>query len=173
MSECLLVQLSTERQYSGDSYFREQGFCSNKFTWHFPMDPKACLYYPSQPGVTQTFSQVSLTMQRFLSQWVGIAVPQGILTATFSAGPVHGSPGMPSGCREKGHAHKWLLPLYQGLEGDSDSMVSDGKEVSKALGSSLSLYNLWWSHHFCYPDCHLRFGLLAYQLVTLQLVSKS
>jgi hypothetical protein len=33
-----------------------------KFTWHFPMDPNACLYYRSQPGVTQTFPQVSLTL---------------------------------------------------------------------------------------------------------------
>jgi hypothetical protein len=56
---------------------------------------------------------------------------------------------------------------------DSDSMVSNGKEASKALGSGLSLYTLWWSHHFCYPHCHLRVGLLAHQPVTLQLTSKS
>jgi hypothetical protein len=55
----------------------------------------------------------------------GVAAPQGILTATFSAGPVHGSPATPSGCREKGHAHKWRLPLCQGLRGTPDSMVSD------------------------------------------------
>jgi hypothetical protein len=67
--ECLLFQLSTERYYSGDSYFREQSFYSNKFTWHFPMDPSACLCYPSQPGVTQTFPQVLLTMWGLLSQW--------------------------------------------------------------------------------------------------------
>jgi hypothetical protein len=66
--ESLLVHLSTERRYSGDSYFRGQGFYSNKFTWHFPMDPNACLYYPSQPGVTQTFPQVLLTVQHLLSQ---------------------------------------------------------------------------------------------------------
>jgi hypothetical protein len=38
ISDChehLLVQLSTERQYSGDSYFREQGFYSNKFTFSY------------------------------------------------------------------------------------------------------------------------------------------
>jgi hypothetical protein len=65
--ERLLVQLSTGKQYSGDSYFRDQGSYSNKFTRHFPMDPNAHLCYPSQPGVTQTFPQVSLTMQHLLS----------------------------------------------------------------------------------------------------------
>jgi hypothetical protein len=70
-------------------------------------------------------------------------VPQGILTATFSAGPVHGSPVTPSGRGEKGHAHKQRLPLCQGLRGTPDSMVSDVKEATKALGSGLSLYTLW------------------------------
>jgi hypothetical protein len=59
-----------------------------------------------------------------------------------------------------------------GSWGTPDSMVSDVKKASKALGSGLSLYTLWWHHHFCYPHCHLRVGLLAYQLVTLQLASK-
>jgi hypothetical protein len=45
------------------------------------------------------------------------AAPQGILTATFSAGPVHGSPATPSGRQEKGHTHKQWLPLCQGLRG--------------------------------------------------------
>jgi hypothetical protein len=36
----------------------------------------------------------------------GVAAPQGILTASFSAGPVHGSPAAPSGHWEKGHTHK-------------------------------------------------------------------
>jgi hypothetical protein len=75
--ECLLVQLSTERQYSGDSYFREQSFYSNKSTWHFSMDPNACLCYPSQPGVTQTFPQVSLTVRRLLSWWEGCIFAPG------------------------------------------------------------------------------------------------
>jgi hypothetical protein len=59
------------------SYFREQSFYSNKFTQHFPMDPNACLYYPSQPGVTQTFPQVSLTMRYLLSQWGGHSCTPG------------------------------------------------------------------------------------------------
>jgi hypothetical protein len=71
----------------GDSYFREQGFYSNTFTWHFPMDPNACLCYPSQPGVTQTFPKVSLTMDVFSANEGVIAVPQGILTADFGSGP--------------------------------------------------------------------------------------
>jgi hypothetical protein len=97
--------------------FQRTGFLFKKFTWHFPMDPNTCLYYPSQPGVTQTFPQVSLTVRRLLSQWGGEAVPQGILTATFSAGPVHGSPATPSGGREKGHIHKRGGCLYVSISG--------------------------------------------------------
>jgi hypothetical protein len=41
--------------------FQRTGFYSNKFTRHFPMDPNACPCYPSQPGITQTFPQVSFT----------------------------------------------------------------------------------------------------------------
>jgi hypothetical protein len=71
------------------------------------------------------------------------AVPPGILTAAFSAFPVHGSLVTPSGRWEKGHAHKRGLPLCQGVRGTSDSMVSNVKEASKALDSGLSLYTLW------------------------------
>jgi hypothetical protein len=95
--------------------FQRTGFYSNKFTWHFPTDPNACLCYPSQPGVTQTFPQVSLSATVFSADEGGVAAPQGILTATFSAGPVHGSLVTPSGHQEKGHAHKQWLPLCQGL----------------------------------------------------------
>jgi hypothetical protein len=35
--------------------FQRTGFYSNTFKWHIPMDPNACLCYPSQPGVTQNF----------------------------------------------------------------------------------------------------------------------
>jgi hypothetical protein len=73
----------------------------------------------------------------------GVAAPQGILTATFSAGPVHGSLATPSGRQEEVHAHKQWLPLRQGPRWTPDNVVSDGKEVSKALGSGLSLYTLW------------------------------
>jgi hypothetical protein len=72
-----------------------------------------------------------------------LAAPQGILSAAFSAGPVRSSLATPSGRGEKGHAHKWQLPLRQGLGGTPDSKVSDVKEANKALGSGLSLYTLW------------------------------
>jgi hypothetical protein len=89
---------------------------------------------------TQTFPQAFFV---FSANDGGVAMPQGILTAAFSAGPVHGSPATPSGRREKGHAHKLRLPPRQGLGGTPDSVVSDVKETSKALGSDLSLYTLW------------------------------
>jgi hypothetical protein len=54
-------------------------------------------------------------------------VPQEVLTAAFSAGPVHSSPATSSGRREMGQAHKRRLPPRQGLGTDSDSMVSDGQ----------------------------------------------
>jgi hypothetical protein len=64
----------------------------------------------------------------------GIAVPQGILTAAFSAGPVHGSLATPSGHQEKRHAHKRRLPLRQGLRTDCDSMVSGGLGGQRGFG---------------------------------------
>jgi hypothetical protein len=64
----------------------------------------------------------------------GVSLPQGILTATFSADPVHGSPARPSGRQEKGHAHKRRLPLHQGLGTDSDSVVSDGQGGEQGFG---------------------------------------
>jgi hypothetical protein len=103
----------------------------------------------------------------------GVTVPQGILTAAFSAGPVHGSPGTPSGHREKGHAQKQQLPLHQGLGWTLTAWSPMGEEASKALGSGLSLFTMWWPHHFCYSHCHLRVGLFSCQPVTLLLASKS
>jgi hypothetical protein len=91
------------------------------------MDPNACLYYPSQPGVTQTSPKSRLPCDIFSADEGGVSVPQGILTAAFSAGPVHSSPATPSGHQEKGHAHKWWLPPRQGLGIDSDGMVSSGR----------------------------------------------
>jgi hypothetical protein len=58
--ERLLDQLGTETVLRR-LLFQRTGFYSNTFTRHFPMDPNACLCYPSQPGVTQTFPQISLT----------------------------------------------------------------------------------------------------------------
>jgi hypothetical protein len=47
----------------------------------------------------------------------------------------HGSPATPSGHWEKGHAHKWWLPLHQGLGMNSDSVVvSDGQEGEQGFG---------------------------------------
>jgi hypothetical protein len=147
----LSVQLSTERPYSGDSYFREQGFYSNKFTWHFPMDPNACLCDPSQLGVTQTFPQVSLTLRRLLSQWGGRSCTPGdphshlqCRSSSWFTGDTQWSSG-------EGACSQAVAASMSGSWVDSDSMVSNGKEASKALGSGLSLYTLWWPHHFCYP----------------------
>jgi hypothetical protein len=64
----------------------------------------------------------------------GISVSQQILTAAFSAGPVHSSPVTPSGHREKGHIHKRQLPPCQGLGMDSDSMVSNGQGGKQGFG---------------------------------------
>jgi hypothetical protein len=61
LSQALMIQSSTGKQYTGD-LFQRIGFYSNKFTQHSPMDPNACLYYPRQPGVYSGLSQASLTL---------------------------------------------------------------------------------------------------------------
>jgi hypothetical protein len=115
----------------------------------------------------------------------GTSVPQGILTAAFQ-------------CRSSFTVH-WWHPVVIGRRGtltsggclhvrDSGrtltvwSLISE--EAREVLGSGLSLYTQWWSHHpvICivtlglaclHISHHLRFCLLAYQPVILQLVSKS
>jgi hypothetical protein len=64
----------------------------------------------------------------------GVSAPQGILTAAFRAGPVHGSLVTHTDLREKGHAHKRWLPPCQGLRTDSDSMVSNGQGNEQGFG---------------------------------------
>jgi hypothetical protein len=72
----------------------------------------------------------------------GVAASQGILTADFKAGPVHCSLAThPVVVGRRGMFT--CSSLCQGLRGTPDSMVSDIKEVSKALGSGLNLYTLW------------------------------
>jgi hypothetical protein len=134
---------------------------------------------------TQTFPQVSLTMQCFLSWWGGVAVPQGILTAAFSAGPVSEFAGNTQWSSGEGvmlTSGSFLYIWASGWTSTAHSPV--GEEAREVLGSSLSLYTQWWPHSSCYWHCHLRFslfvyrgylrfGLLSYQPVILWLVSKS
>jgi hypothetical protein len=86
LSRALIVQSSTDKQYSGDSYFREQDFIQTNL---HGTDPNACLYYPSQPGGYSDLHPRLAHCACLLSRWgEGVAVPQGILMAVFSAGSV-------------------------------------------------------------------------------------
>jgi hypothetical protein len=130
--DCLLVQLSTERQYSGDSYFREQGFYSNKFTLHFPMDPNACLYYPSQPGdLPPSLAHHAESSQPMREAYL---CPRGSSQPPSVQVQFHGSPAKPSGHQEKGHTDKRRLPRHQSIGVDSDSLVSDGQGGEQGFG---------------------------------------
>jgi hypothetical protein len=121
--ERLLVQLSTERQYSGDSYFREQGFYSNKFTQHFPMDPNACLCYPSQPGVTRTFPQPIKGGR--------ICTPGDPHSHLQCRSSFTGDTQWLSG---EGARSQVVAASCQGLGTDSGSMVSDGRGSKRGFG---------------------------------------
>jgi hypothetical protein len=95
------------------------------------MDPNACPLMPvSATLASQELlrpSPKSRSLWDVFSANEGvISMPQGILTAAFSAGSVHSSLVTPSGHQEKGHAHKWRLPPCQGLRTDSDGVVSGG-----------------------------------------------
>jgi hypothetical protein len=157
-----MIHLSTDKHYSGDSYFRA-GFYSNTFTRHFPMDPKACLCYPSQPVLLRPSPKSRSPWDAFSAHEGGVAVPQGILTAAFSVGPV---------LRFAGNT-QWSLGegARSHAEGTSTSESQDGlwlcglhwaRRQARFLGSGLSLYTWWWPHHPCYRHCHLRFSLFAY-----------
>jgi hypothetical protein len=60
-------QLSTGKQYSGDSYFREQDFIQKNphGTLAWILMPVLC--YPSQPGTHSSLPQASLTVGHLLS----------------------------------------------------------------------------------------------------------
>jgi hypothetical protein len=142
-----LVQLSTERQYSGDSYFREQGFYSNTFTWHVPMDPNACLCYPSQPGVTQTFIQVSLMCVRGATSCQPMREaylhPRGSSQPPSVQVQFHSSPADTMVIGRRGTLTSGSC-LYIRVSGWTPTVWSPmGEEASKALSSGLSLYTLW------------------------------
>jgi hypothetical protein len=53
--------------------FQRAEFYSNSFTWHFPMDPNACLCYPSQP----VYSDLPPSLLCLLSQWWGRSYAPG------------------------------------------------------------------------------------------------
>jgi hypothetical protein len=65
----------------------------------------------------------------------GIAAPQGILTATFSAGLVSRfTSNSQWSLGEGAHAHKWQLPLCHGLGQTPDSVVSNGQGGKQGFG---------------------------------------
>jgi hypothetical protein len=107
------------------------------------MAPNACLCYLASQELLRPSPKSRSPCNVFSANEGGIAVPQEILTASFSAGSVHRA--TPSGHGKKGHAHKQRLHPHprQGLRRTPDSMVSDVKEASKTLGSGMSLYTLW------------------------------
>jgi hypothetical protein len=67
LSRVLIVQSSADKQYSGDSFFQRTRFYLNKFTEQSPMDPNACLVYPSQLEVCSDLPP-SLAYLAMLSQ---------------------------------------------------------------------------------------------------------
>jgi hypothetical protein len=124
-----MVQSSVGKQYSGDSYFREQDFiqtnphgtrtnpkvlssttlCSQKFTQAFPNPRSPCDIFSANKG-----SPAEL--------W-------GILMADLSCRSGLSSLATP-GHREKGRTLKWWLPLHRSFRTGSDSVVSRVQEAS-------------------------------------------
>jgi hypothetical protein len=167
-----MVQSSTSKQYSGDSYFREQDFIQTNLHSTLPRILMPVLCYPSQPGVYSGLPQASLTMRCLLSWWGEFRGAPGnphwgILTATLS-------------CTSGLAVHRWH-PVVVGRRGMLSSsgclyVRALGRaptawsscvwEASKVWVSALSLYTRWWPDRwpdsFCYRHCHLRVGLFAY-----------
>jgi hypothetical protein len=122
MSRALMIHSSTDKQYSGHSYFRGQVFIQTHshgtFLWILrPVSTTLASQF------TQTFPQVSLTTWRFLSQWVGHTCAPGDPHSRFqcrSSFAVRHSVVI----GRRGHAHKQRLPLHLSLGMLSDSVVS-------------------------------------------------
>jgi hypothetical protein len=149
------------------------------------MDPNACLCYPIQPGVTQTFPQVLLTVRGLLSWWGGhICVPTDPHSCLQcrSSSQFTGDTQWSSG--EGAHSQA----AAASMSGSWDGLWQHGLQWARRQAR-------FWVLAWVYVPCgdltnsvictvtlglaclhishHLRFGLLAYQLVTLWLVSKS
>jgi hypothetical protein len=142
-----MTHSSTQRQYSGDSYFREQVFIQTNshgtFLWILkPVSATLASHF------TQTFPQVSLTMQRFLS-WRG--------GRSCTPGDPHSHLQCRSGfvvCQQ----HPVVIRrrgVRSQVAAASTSKSQDwlwqhslqrGRQA-RFLGSGLSLYTQGWSHH--------------------------
>jgi hypothetical protein len=179
-----MIQLNIGKHW-GDSYFRGQDFIQTHshgtFLWIL------------RPASSTQASQFTQTFPPSLSHHVmssqpmggGVAVPQGILTAAFSAGTVSqftGDTQWSSG--EGARSQVVAASTSESRDGLLTACLWQAGRQARFLDSGLSLYTRWWPHHPCYwychlrfslfgYCCHLRFGLLAYQPVILWLVSKS
>jgi hypothetical protein len=164
MSSALIGSIEHTETVLRRLLFQRAGFYSNTFTWHFFMDPNACLCYPNQPGVIQTFPQVLLNVQHFLSRWGRCScAPRDLHShfqcmSSFAVCRWH-----PVVVRWRGHVHKQWLPLHLSLGIDSDSAVSGGWGSERGLGFQPSLYTWWWPNPSCYQHCHFRFSFFAYR----------
>jgi hypothetical protein len=96
------------------------------------MDPNACLYYPSQPGVTQTFPQVLLTMPQPMRG--DVSAPQLILTAAFIAGPVSRFTSDIQCMSGEGTRSQVAAASTSGSQADSDNVVSNGQGGEQGFG---------------------------------------
>jgi hypothetical protein len=160
-------QLRTSKQYSGDSYFREQDFIqTNPRSTLSHMDPNIpSSATPASQELIQAFPKPhSPCDDAFLANKGSPAGLQGILTADLNCRSILQSAG--DTCRwEKGWCSQtaaastselWDRLRQWGLQ------CSGGSEV---WVSALSLYTQWWPHSFCYGHCHLRIDSFAYRPV--------
>jgi hypothetical protein len=124
MSRVLIVHSSTDKQYSGDSYFRKQDFIQTNLHGTLPR----ILMPVSATLASQEFTQA---FPKPCSWCNGSQLMRGSSRAPGnSSRPLAvqvqscGSLATPSGPREKGHSLKRWLPLRQSLWTVPDSVRS-------------------------------------------------
>jgi hypothetical protein len=120
-----MIHSRTDKQHSGDSYFREHGFV--------PTHSHGTFLWILRPVSATLASQATQTFPKSHSPCDVFSADEGESCISGSSqqpsGQVqfHGSLATPSGRWKKGHAHKWQLPPHQGLGTDSDGVVSGGQ----------------------------------------------
>jgi hypothetical protein len=133
-----MIQLSTGKQYAGDSYFRGQDFIQTNLHSTFPQ----ILMPVSSTLASQEFSQAFPKPHSPCnsSQLIRGGPAEPLLVQVQSCG----SPATPSGHQKKGHALKRRLPLCQSLgtvPESAGSPVFRGR--ARFWVSALGLYT-WW-----------------------------
>jgi hypothetical protein len=135
-------QSSTSKQYSGDSYFREQDFIQTNPHGTLTQILLLSSITPASWELIRAFPKPRSPCDVFLAGKRSPAGLRGMLTADLNC-RLNLPPPVTPVIRRRGSALKLRLPLRWSFGLASDSTVFSISEMSEVWVSALSLYT-WW-----------------------------